>query len=539
MAEEFDKEKENIADTLERETGASAEDIAAETDDTQTFDAAKTETNIPPESELKQRRSGETFAVRMHDAGYAVAVKYDAIKNAFLSYRSQKSGRMLKARIVRDGETYTAGRDPIAKLCLVGGYLRLFLALDPKEFNQNKYHHKDYTEVARYANYPLMIKISSDRQLKNALELIAALLEKNGYAVDPDYIPGHQAQIFDNAKPTKKIIIINNVSERETAAAADVSAREDGDGTAESSVEESAEVAESLGENAQIDNDGVPAPAEEISAVPSEGFTGTAEDSPKPKTVDKARLPVRATVVDGDGVKIGKIRDSVWYDTDDVVVGNFDKTENDNVYFHGINQYGYVDRNNNVLTLADKYIATVRYTRWGLILILVLLAALVAVSACFTAYYIATSNSVDVPPVLFIAEEGKSWEDTKNLKVFFNEKFGDAVIEPGMKGSYAFTFENRNENALIFNLAFTETNPYGIELLYRLKRDGAYVAGADGYVNVGGISCNDLTIEAASSTVFELEWFWRDNDETDTEAGENEAQYTLNIKFSANVLAQA
>ena len=44
-----------------------------------------------------------------------------------------------------------------------------------------------------------------------------------------------------------------------------------------------------------------------------------------------------------------------------------------------------------------------------------------------------------------------------------------------------------------------------------------------------------MTIEANSSTVFELQWYWRDNDPVDTEAGENGAQYTLHIAFSAVV----
>lgn len=92
------------------------------------------------------------FAARMGDAGYVVGRRYDAIKNAFLSYRpAGKKGRSLRARITRGGETFGFGRTVIAKLCLVGGYLRLFLALDPKAYNVQKYHQKDYSEVARYA----------------------------------------------------------------------------------------------------------------------------------------------------------------------------------------------------------------------------------------------------------------------------------------------------------------------------------------------------------------------------------------------------
>ena len=44
-----------------------------------------------------------------------------------------------------------------------------------------------------------------------------------------------------------------------------------------------------------------------------------------------------------------------------------------------------------------------------------------------------------------------------------------------------------------------------------------------------------MTIEAGSSTIFELEWRWLDDDEADTAAGENGADYTLRITFTAFV----
>ena len=44
-----------------------------------------------------------------------------------------------------------------------------------------------------------------------------------------------------------------------------------------------------------------------------------------------------------------------------------------------------------------------------------------------------------------------------------------------------------------------------------------------------------MTLEARSSTVFELQWLWRDNDPADPAAGENEGDYTVFISFSAFV----
>lgn len=62
-----------------------------------------------------------------------------------------------------------------------------------------------------------------------------------------------------------------------------------------------------------------------------------------------------------------------------------------------------------------------------------------------------------------------------------------------------------------------------------------YIAGHDTHVGTEDICVYDMTIEPNSTTVFELEWLWKDNDEVDTEAGQNEATYVLHIAFSAYV----
>ena len=80
-----------------------------------------------------------------------------------------------------------------------------------------------------------------------------------------------------------------------------------------------------------------------------------------------------------------------------------------------------------------------------------------------------------------------------------------------------------------------DQNEYGIEIVYRLKRDNSYIAGASGYVRAEELGREALTIEPESSTVFELEWYWRDNDAADTAAGENGAVYRLKISLSAHV----
>lgn len=219
----------------------------------------------------------------MGEAGYIAGRRYDAVKNAFLSYQTaERKPKKVRSRISRSGETFSAGRKILGKVCIVGGYIRLFLALDPKQYNADKYHHKDYSEVVRYAKFPFMIKLSSDRQVKYAQELIADVMRENGFETDRSYFPQDQAFIFK--KPRRK------------------------------AVAEAAEVSPQI----------VYLPYADEEAAAS-------EDIGEPDAID-VKLPKRASVVDKQGNRIGKIRQSVWYDENEVEKGTFRKEEtNDRV----------------------------------------------------------------------------------------------------------------------------------------------------------------------------------------------------------------
>ena len=469
--------------------------------------AERAEAPAHPAGINRSAAAPRNFAARMGDAGYVVGRRYDAIKNAFLSYRpAGKKGRSLRARITRGGETFGCGRTVIAKLCLVGGYLRLFLALDPKAYNVQKYHHKDYSEVARYAKLPFMLRLTSDRQVRYAIELIDVLMRSHGFVPDENYIPSDQAGIFEQRGRRRARVVY---------------------------IERPGGLPPAVGELAADDGE-----EDDADALPSDEALQEEAAAGIPVAVD-VRLPVRAAVIDREGNRVGKVRKSVWYDNEDNDLGFFRKEET-NVFFYGGGvRTGYVDGNNNVLTLSDGYMATLRRFRWAVLaVILVIVALATALSVILSAYLMDRSQNTDYAPVLFVAgEDGTSWAETENIPVFMNERFGDTVIAPGMSGSYEFVFENRNAHALEFAFTFGEENEYGIRLVYRLRRDGVYIAGRDGALTAEELSVSGMTIEAHSSSVFEIEWQWLHDDAADTAAGENGAQYTLQIAFSASVSA--
>ena len=486
----------------------------------------------------KPERRRATFASRMADAGYLTGRRYDAVKNMFLSYiPASRKVRPLRARISGTGETFTVGRNQVARVCVVGGYLRLFLALDPKAYNVQKYHHKDYTEVVRYAKTPFMIKLSSDRQERYALELIDEVLRANGLEPDPNYIPRDQADVFAAARTSRRsgtrVVYVPapaDGAEAASEAAAAETARPDEEAQAEGSGQGVTDASLAAASAVAAAGDSV--------LDSSAGAVLDLEDEDtyvgEPEAIDVC-LPRCAAVVDKKGRRIGKIRNCTWYDGENNVCGVLRKEETNVFVYDNETRTAYVDKNDNILTTENKYLATIRRFLWLPVLIaFIMFAAITVVTVLLSMYFL--SRSENYIPTIFIAhaEEGRvEWSDEENIPVFMNETFGDTVIAPGVSGSYRFMMRNENDDPLIFSLTFAEENPFGIGLGYRLKRDGAYIAGHADYTDVESVSVHEMTIEEHSSTIFELEWYWQHNDEVDTAAGENEATYTLHISFLA------
>lgn len=322
--------------------------------------------------------------------------------------------------------------------------------------------------------------------------------------------------------------------------------------SAEASAEESAPADEGEApaeESASADEGAeppaVPAPAEATPAAdasPAAETAASAAPVPGSSAYDiEVKRPKRGRVRDRAGTELGKLRRGVWYDNDKNRHGEFVKEDDKNVYlYEGENENrrrtGYVDKHNNIHTLQNEYVGTIVHARTPWLLILCILLALITALTCILCAWALSRSESPYAPIIFATEEdGTNWEDREDLSVFYNQTFGDKVIVPGMTGAYRFRMQNNSPDPIVYSLTFSETNEYGIAMRYRLKRDGVYIAGEEGYVTVEELCLEDLSVEEESITLFELEWIWAHNDPVDTVAGENEAMYYLHIDFLAEV----
>ncbi len=117
-------------------------------------------------------RYKKSFSARLSLASKEVNEYYSTIKNTFLSYKG------VKARFSWGYETFKRGRDHLGMMFIRGKTLVVCLAHNVSEYEDSKYHFKDVSEIIKYSNVPMYVKVKSQRGLKYAIELIEELMQK-------------------------------------------------------------------------------------------------------------------------------------------------------------------------------------------------------------------------------------------------------------------------------------------------------------------------------------------------------------------------
>ena len=117
--------------------------------------------------------------------------RYSVIKNKLLAYKKMKS------RMSWSNETFRAGRPAFAKLAVRGRTISLYLALPTAEYAATKYRFEAVSDVKKYEQTPMRLKLRSDRSVKYACELISAAAERAGLAAEDkpetDYAPAYES----------------------------------------------------------------------------------------------------------------------------------------------------------------------------------------------------------------------------------------------------------------------------------------------------------------------------------------------------------
>ena len=138
--------------------------------------------------------------------------------------------------------------------------------------------------------------------------------------------------------------------------------------------------------------------------------------------------------------------------------------------------------------------------------------------------------------MIYVKDKQGSYTYKNNLKIFNNAAFNYASkIAPGVCNTYNFEVHNNSDMKLEYNIKFIEESEYTVNMKYRIRKNGKYIAGdKDTYVSINEINLQTDTINSNSTDKYSLDWKWFDDDENDTIAGENmteEYKLKLNINF--------
>ena len=111
------------------------------------------------------------FVSKSFEEKYALATAdqqefYKEIKEYILAYKKSRSNVSFAY------DNFFVGRNSKVKITFRGKTLVMFIALNPKDYEDSKYFPKDFSDVKKYADTPMMIKIKSTRGVKFAKELI-------------------------------------------------------------------------------------------------------------------------------------------------------------------------------------------------------------------------------------------------------------------------------------------------------------------------------------------------------------------------------
>ncbi len=124
----------------------------------------------------------KSFAQKMFEQEPIVLQRYAELKNIILSYKNVKS------RISTNYDSFNQGRLQLFKLATSGKSLKLYLNLNFNEV-ESRLKCKDVSDRKSYREVPTLLRIKSDRAMKNAKYLIDIVAKKYNLVENKKFKP--------------------------------------------------------------------------------------------------------------------------------------------------------------------------------------------------------------------------------------------------------------------------------------------------------------------------------------------------------------
>ena len=133
------------------------------------------------------------FAQKIVKADKELRDKYNELKNEFLAYGAS-------SRLSISADTFRLHRKAYVKITLVGKTLKVYFALDPKDFEESPIPVTDAGDKAAYADVPALLRVKSNLSVRRAKDLAALAfakdnIEKEQEAANHDYVKDIRAEL--------------------------------------------------------------------------------------------------------------------------------------------------------------------------------------------------------------------------------------------------------------------------------------------------------------------------------------------------------
>ena len=113
------------------------------------------------------------FTDRLRKSDPFVIFAYNEIKSEFLSYG-------FKSRISQKGDSFRLHRKLYCRMTVAGKTLKLYMALNPKDYENTTIPFKDASDMKKYQDVPFVFKAKSDLSIRRAKRLIEDMAGNDG-----------------------------------------------------------------------------------------------------------------------------------------------------------------------------------------------------------------------------------------------------------------------------------------------------------------------------------------------------------------------
>ena len=139
---------------------------------------------------------------------------------------------------------------------------------------------------------------------------------------------------------------------------------------------------------------------------------------------------------------------------------------------------------------------------------------------------------IDTDGMVTVYDNDVTWHGVTEAKIFTNSMYQiEDVIAPESSNTYQFVVKNSADFNIKYDVSFIETNPYNINMKYKLKKNDTYLV--DHYVSASELNLANLKLNSSNNDTYYLEWKWISSD-NDTQIGKTpNAKYGLKIEVKA------